>query len=267
MTNRIQSPRMLSLGGLLFTAVFATASYPNCAFAQSRVTGYQTVGRDIAVNSALDILVYPGRASAIDFSSTDEAIAYVLIADPSKVVFSTDAQLASGLAKTVFLRPIQALNFPGATTATITNLSIKTVDSKGKQRLYNFNIIPANKKPEHLGIRIAPLNPRMSPTVNVDRGRAPAASDVEKGLLIAIQKGYTAANDPVVYSVRQFLALVRNQNLSAADAAARAGVDLSVIVELSLIAQEELNYPGTRFQQRQPPTARTTRLLKSRSAF
>ncbi|MEG4327215.1 hypothetical protein Q5688_17990, partial [Microcoleus sp. herbarium5] len=78
---------------------------------------------------------------------------------------------------------------------------------------------------------------------------------------------YTAANDPVVYSVRQFLALVRNQNLSAADAAARAGVDLSVIVELSRIAREEFNYPGTRFQQRQPPTARTTRLLKSRSAF
>jgi hypothetical protein len=51
MTNRIQSPRMLSLGGLLFTAVFATASYPNCAFAQSRVTGYQTVGRDMALHS------------------------------------------------------------------------------------------------------------------------------------------------------------------------------------------------------------------------
>ncbi|MGB3264927.1 MAG: hypothetical protein WBA89_13360 [Microcoleus sp.] len=103
--------------------------------------------------------------------------------------------------------------------------------------------------------------------MNVDRGRAPAASDVEKGLLIAIQKGYTAASDPVVYSVRQFLALVRNQNLSAADAATRAGVDLSVIVELSLIAQEELNYPKSRFQQRQPPTARTTRILKIRSAF
>ncbi|MCC3407946.1 MAG: hypothetical protein JGK17_20605 [Microcoleus sp. PH2017_10_PVI_O_A] len=26
--------------------------------------------------------MYPGRATAIDFSSTDEALAYVLIADP-----------------------------------------------------------------------------------------------------------------------------------------------------------------------------------------
>lgn len=267
MNATMLEPKIKILTLSILAAALATASYPNCAFAQSRATGYQTVGRDIAVNSAHDILVYPGRASAIDFSSTDEALAYVLIADPSKIVFSTDAQLASRLAKTVFLRPIQALNFPGATTATITNISIKTVDSKGKQRLYNFNIVPTNKEPEHLGIRIAPVTPRMSPTVNLDRGRAPTASDVEKGLLIAIQKGYTAANDPVVYSVRQFLALVRNQNLSAADAAARAGVDLSVIVELSLIAQEQLNYPGTRFQQRQPPTARTTRLLKSRSAF
>jgi hypothetical protein len=256
MNATMLEPKIKILSLSILAAALAAASYPNCAFSQSRVTGYQTVGRDIAINSAIDILVYPGRASAIDFSSTDEALAYVLIADPSKVVFSTDAQLASGQAKTVFLRPIQALNFPGATTATITNLSIKTVDSKGKQRLYNFNIVPTNKEPEHLGIRIAPVTPRMSPTVNVDRGRAPTASDVEKGLLIAIQKGYTAANDPVVYSVRQFLALVRNQNLSAVDAAARTGVDLSVIVELSRIAREELNYPGTRFEQRQPPTVK-----------
>jgi hypothetical protein len=81
----------------------------------------------------------------------------------------------------------------------------------------------------------------MSPTVNVDRNRTPSASDFEKGLLIAIKKGYTAANDPVVYSVRQFLALVRNHNLSATDAAARAGVNLSVIVELAKIAFEESN--------------------------
>lgn len=241
MNATMLQPKIKTLTLSILAAVFAAASYPDCAFARSPVTGYQTVGRDIAVNSAIDILVYPGRASAIDFSSTDEVLTYVLIADPSKVVFTTDAQLASGRAKTVFLRPIQALNFPGATTATITNLSIKTVDSKGKQRLYNFNIVPSNKEPEHLGIRIAPLTPRMSPAQNADRNRAPSASDVEKGLLIAIQKGYTAANDPVVYSVRQFLDKVRNQNLSAADAAARAGVDLSVIVELSRIAREEFN--------------------------
>lgn len=232
----------------ILAAVLAAASYPNYAFSQSAATGYQTVGRDIAVNSAIDLLVYPGRATAIDFSSTDEALAYVLIADPSKVVFTTDAQLASGLAKTVFLRPIQTLNFPGATTATITNISIKTVDSKGKQRLYNFNIVPTNKKPENLGIRIAPLTPEQSPTFNVGRGGTFTASDVEKGLLIAIQKGYTAANDPVVYSVRQFLALVRNQNLSVTEAAAKAGVDLSVIVELGKIPLEASNDSQTKLQ-------------------
>ncbi|MEG4584626.1 hypothetical protein QUA54_05145 [Microcoleus sp. MOSTC5] len=242
MNTTMLKPSIKTLSLSILAAAIAAFCYPDCAFSQSRVTGYQTVGRDIAANSAVDVEVYPGRATAIDFSSTDEALAYVLIADPSKVVFSTDAQLASGQAKTVFLRPIQALNFPGVTTATITNLSIKTVDSKGKQRLYNFNIVPANKKPEHLGIRITPLTPRMSPTLNLARGRTPTASDVEKGLLIAIQKGYTAANDPVVYSVRQFLALVRNHNLSVTDAAARAGVDLSVIVELAKIAFEESNY-------------------------
>jgi hypothetical protein len=64
MTTHIQFSRMLSLGGLLFTAAIAAASYPDCAFSQSRVTGYQTVGRDIAANSAVDVEVYPGRATA-----------------------------------------------------------------------------------------------------------------------------------------------------------------------------------------------------------
>lgn len=237
-------PKIKTLTLSILAAALAAASYPNCAFSQSRVTGYQTVGRDIAINSAIELLVYPGRATAIDFSLTDEALTYVLIADPSKVVFSTDAQLASGKAKTVFLRPIQTLNFPGATTATITNISIKTVDSQGKQRLYNFNIVPTNKTPEHLGIRIAPLTPETSPALKVGKGHNITASDVEKGLLVAIQKGYTAANDPVVYRVRQFLVLVRNQNLSVAGAAARAGVNLSVIVELGKIALEESTFSG-----------------------
>jgi hypothetical protein len=237
-------PRIKIFSLSILAAVVAAASYPHSAFSQPRTTGYQTVGRDVAINSAIDLLVYPGRATAIDFSLTDEALTYVLIADPSKVVFSTDAQLASGRAKTVFLRPIQTLNFPGSTTATITNISIKTVDSKGKQRLYNFNIVPTNKTPEHLGIRIAPLTRETSPVLKVGKGHTVTASDVEKGLLVAIQKGYTAANDPVVYRVRQFLALVRNQNLSVTDAAARAGVNLSVIVELGKIALEESNFSG-----------------------
>src|SRR4028119_407413 len=87
MNATMLEPKIKILTLSILAAALATASYPNCAFTQSRATGYQTVGRDIAVNSAHDILVYPGRASVIDFSSTDEALAYVLIADPSKIVF------------------------------------------------------------------------------------------------------------------------------------------------------------------------------------
>lgn len=222
-----------------FVAAIATLCYPVSSLGQAIAKSYQTVSRDIAANSAVDVKVYPGRASAIDFSQTDEVVTYVLIADPSRLVFSADAELASGRAKTIFLRPIQPLRFPGATTTKITSLSIKTVDSKRKQRLYTFNVIPANRQTDDLGIRIATLIPGQEPTLDIGALRTITASDVEKGLQIAISLRYTQATDPIVYKVRQFLIKMKTDNLSMTDAAASVGVDLSVIIELGKIGQED----------------------------
>ncbi|WP_374789314.1 hypothetical protein [Aerosakkonema funiforme] len=242
MNNCSKFSKLQLLGWSLLTAAIAAVTYPKTTFAQSVSSGYQIVNRELAVNSAIDIKVYPGRASAIDFSQTDEVVSYVLIADPSRLVFGTDAQLTSAQAKTVFLRPIQTLRFPGATTAQITSLSLKTVDSQGKQRLYSFNVIPArtSANPNYLGIRIAAVSPRLRQqrTSSVNAGRSITLSDVERGLLIAVQRQYTAPNDPVVYQVQQFLTKMRENNLSAADAAAAVGVDLSVIFELAKIGRE-----------------------------
>ena len=182
-------------------------------------------------------------------------VSYVLIADPSRLVFGTDAQLTSAQAKTVFLRPIQTLRFPGATTARITSLSLKTVDSQGRQQLYSFNVIPAqtSANPNYLGIRIAAVSPRLRQqrisSVNV--GRSITLSDVERGLLIAVQRQYTTPNDPVVYQVQQFLTKMRENNLSATDAAATVGVDLSVIFELAKIGRE-LPYSTPNYSRTQP---------------
>ena len=62
---------------------------------------------------------------------------------------------------------------------------------------------------------------------------------MEKGLQIAISLRYTQATDPIVYKVRQFLIKMRTQNLSMTDAAVSVGVDLSVIIELGKIGQED----------------------------
>jgi hypothetical protein len=85
----------------------------------------------------VQVQVAPGRATPISFSQTDETITYILLADTSRLVHSTDAELETGRAKTVFLRVIQPLRFPGATTTPVTNLMVQTVDSsRAESALY-----------------------------------------------------------------------------------------------------------------------------------
>ena len=229
---------MKTLSCSLVTAALAAVFCPISTIAQSVVSGYQIVGRDIAINRALDVKVYPGRASVIDFSQTDEVIGYVLIADPSRLVFGTDTELSGGRAKTIFLRSILPLRFPGATTTNITSLSIKTMDSQHKQRLYTFNVTLANNRPEQLGIQIATVPSGNTQSLGIRTGQTITASDVERGLKIAIQRRYTTANDPIVYQVRQFLDKLKNRNLSPTDAAIEVGIDFSVLTELVKIARE-----------------------------
>jgi hypothetical protein len=108
---------------------------------QAQTSAYQVVDRARATTSAVQVQVAPGRATSISFSQTDETIAYILLADASRVVYSTDTELETGRAKTVFLRVIEPLRFPGATTAPVTNLMVQTVDSRGQNRLYTFDIV------------------------------------------------------------------------------------------------------------------------------
>jgi len=79
--------------------------------------GYQEVSQETAISNILNVSVNPGRIAIIDFSATDQAIAYIGLGDASRVVYNTDFPLQSGSAQTVFLLPIQRLDFSGATTA------------------------------------------------------------------------------------------------------------------------------------------------------
>jgi hypothetical protein len=93
------------------------------------------------------VKVWSGRATAIDFSLTQQRIISVVLADPSRLVYNADLPIESGQASTLFLKQIQPLKFPGATTANLTNLFIKTVDSQGRQQLHIFNVVAAQGVP------------------------------------------------------------------------------------------------------------------------
>lgn len=103
----------------------------------------------------MTVKVWAGRATAIDFSAVHQRITSVVLGDPSRLVYTADAPIESGQASTLFLKQIQPLKFPGATTATLTNLLIKTIDAQGKQQLHSFNVMAAHGSPEYSNVQVS----------------------------------------------------------------------------------------------------------------
>ena len=198
----------------------------------------QTVTRESAVSNSTNVPVWAGRSTFIDFSGTNEVITYILLADPSRTVYSTDTPLASKQTKTIFLKPIKPLQFRGATTSHITNLSVKTQSPDGKQRLYTFNIIPKSGRVTTNGIVIIPFIVRYEPRILLAGNKTATTNDIERGLAIAISRKYTKASDPVVLKVREFIALVTN-SVPVNVAAQRANIAMNVITALAQFGLEQ----------------------------
>lgn len=144
---------VLALGSTLLIGL-ASPALP----VRAQTLTYQYVDRNRATAGSIQVQVAPGRATPISFSQTDEAITYILLADASRLVYTTDAELETGRAKTVFLRTIQPLLFPGATTNSVTNLIVRTVDATGRYRLYSFNIVHSNNL-RYIGVQLLPIVP------------------------------------------------------------------------------------------------------------
>lgn len=206
---------------------------------------YEEVDREIAIASGINVSVNPGRIAVIDFSATDEAISYIGLGDASQVVYNTDFPIQSGMAQTIFLLPIEELDFPGATTTKITNLVAKTVDGNGVSRVYNFQINHSNSV-ANLGVKIMPQTLQAIADVNrsgikVSYGRTANLDDVARGLTLAISRGFTTADDPVVGKVRRFIALARNGELTVLESAKIAEIDLAVISSLAEMALDQFS--------------------------
>ena len=224
-------PALTSVGAALLIAL-ASPVLP----VQAQTSAYQVVDRTRATTSSVQVQVAPGRATPISFSQTDETITYILLADASRLVYSTDAELETGRAKTVFLRVIQPLRFPGATTTPVTNLMVQTVDSRGQNRLYTFDIFHSNH-PRYVGVQILPAIARSQPSPVVNNLNI-TPDRIQTGLSIAIMRGYTSIDDPVFAKVQRLLELMRTENMAVSEAAYSVGVPLTVIEELGQLSQE-----------------------------
>lgn len=222
-------PALTSVGASLLI-VLASPMLP----VQAQTSAYQVVDRNRATTSAVQVQVAPGRAISISFSQTDETITYILLADASRLVYSTDVELETGRAKTVFLRVIEPLRFPGATTAPVTNLMIQTVDTTGQNRLYTFDVVHSSN-PRYVGVQILPAIAQSQTSSVGNLNLTP--DNIQTGLNVAIMRGYTAIDDPVVAKVRQLLELMRTEDMTVSEAAYSVGVPLEVLIELNRLIQ------------------------------
>jgi len=189
----------------------------------------------------LTVKVWSGRITAIDFSLLNQRITSIALADPSRLVYSTDVPLEQGSASTIYLRQIQPLRFSGATTTSVTNLIVKT----NAQQTYVFNVIAANGKPDYSVIQLSNRAPIYNPTQPLTTSTSRAALTheaidldcVEAGIQVAIDRKFAKADDPLFGKVRNFLQQAR-WGVPMAIAAKRAIVSPSLIIKLNQLGTQ-----------------------------
>lgn len=204
---------------------------------------YSEIQSDSAQSGIINVLVNPGRLSAVDFSSTDQVITYMGVGDASRIVYNTDVPLSTGRSQTVFLLPIQQLEFTGATRANLTNLFLKTVDSSGRSRLYNFQIVHTPSV-ESLGIKIMPTAPVIEAKVDnqlfkVGYNRYASLEDISLGLTVSVREAYVLPNDPFVAEIKKLIGIVRNSDSTIVEIATQLGLNIGAITSLAELGIEE----------------------------
>ena len=173
---------------------------------------YLQIANNVAANKAIPINLFNGHISSIDFSDSDEIITFAEISDRSRLVFNTDQPIETNQAQTVFLLPIQQINFPGATTSPHPNVVIQTISPNGETKLYNFIVHFKPGTISSLGIKIIKAAPAVTipdTRFQISYGDA-GVTEVEQGLKLALAKGFTTPQDEVVGKVREFIFDVRN---------------------------------------------------------
>ncbi|HIK13779.1 MAG TPA: hypothetical protein IGS53_00525 [Leptolyngbyaceae cyanobacterium M33_DOE_097] len=210
-------------------------------YADTRITDarqYQKIDQKRALNEQISVELPTGKATVIDFLATGETILDILLADPSRITYTTDARTQKEGSKkptAIYLRESEKTVFPGMTSAAITNMVVTTIGASGQRYRYNFAIV-LTKKPTNLGIQITSEQGTFGDIMM--NGQPISPFKVQKGLDIALQRRYTAGGDPVVKKVRAWVNLVSN-GADAIASARRVGVTPVLLKELVKLAGEE----------------------------
>ena len=220
----------LILAGAIATSVYA----PTSVRAAEVPVKYDLVSTADAVRGAIPVTLYFGKIISLDFTDAEEYITFVAPSDRSQFVYNTDLPANSGEAQSVYLLPIEKVDFKGTYQTSHPNLIVKTINSSGQSKQYNFILNFSSGVMTSTGIKIIPSNKKSlndSNKIRVSAGQTINADDIERGLRIAIVKQFIKADDPSVNKVRNFVFMLRNGN-SVNDAITYTGINPSVVESL-----------------------------------
>ena len=187
----------------------------------------------IAQQEATPIKIVPGKTSTIHFK--DESISYIKLSDPSKTVYSVNAPIDSGFAKTIFLNQTEQLKFPGQTTHERPNLYIVAIDKEGNQKNYEFVI--DNSPQNETKISIVSPSPAETKPVNAINTELGLANpyDVLEGLKYKLRTEEITSNSPLVVYVSEVVSTTLNSEKTLLEVAEELQVPLSVLTEFGRV--------------------------------
>jgi hypothetical protein len=173
--------------------------------------------------------ITPGQTTVIHFQN-DEKISYLVLSDKSRIVYSLNAPTESGAAKSIFLRNIEELKFPGEINSSNPNLFVVSVDAKGRQKQYEF-VIDSQKEQER-DINIIPAKiKKILPGIKTELGEA-SLEDIRMGLKYRLARGDFSASDPLALNTAEALAISLNEDRSLIKVARELQIPLSLLSEL-----------------------------------
>ena len=226
--------KKLLLAGLLTAS---TSILPVAAIATEAPVKYDFISTDDATKGIIPITLYFGKIVSIDFIDAGEYITYIAPSDKSQFAFNSDLPVETKEAQSIYLLPIKKIDFKGTYQTSHPNLIVKTINSLGESKQYNFLASFSSGVMTSTGIKIVPPaqpTPFDSDKIRVSAGQTINADAVEQGLKIAIAKQFVKSDDPVVNKVRNFVFMLRNGH-NVNEAIAHTGINPSVVESLGEI--------------------------------
>jgi hypothetical protein len=190
------------------------------------------ITENIAQTQAIPINLTSGQISSIHFQN-GYRISYLILSDRSKIVYSLNAPTESGEARSIFLRQIDTLSFPGETTSNQPDLRVVAIDNRGNQRNYKFIVDNSQEHESDITIVPPPNKPRAKKTPNViytDLGAA-TPEDIRIGLKYKLDKGEVAPEDPIALYTSEAIAITLNEQKTLLALSKELNIPLSVLSE------------------------------------